>query len=67
MDPYDEDMDQEEKVETHQRNVFELVPANRSKIKKKQQPTTYGIFNSTYDIIDKVNGQLIKEGPLILL
>jgi hypothetical protein len=67
MDPYEDDYEQEEKIETHQRNVFELVPTTRSRPKKKQPPTVGGIFNSTYEIIDKNGNETTKEGPLILL
>lgn len=67
MDPMDEEMENEDRIETKRKNIFELVPATRSRPKKKHPPTTYGICNSEYDIVDKNTNETMKRGPLILL
>lgn len=67
MDPYDKEMDDEEKVETQHKNVFKLVPVTRSRPKKVYKPTLHGIFNSKYEIWDKNGGQAMNDGSLILL
>lgn len=81
MDPYEDDLSHEDKIDTKNRNVFELIPGSRqkqgegnsqliltrSRPKKPQPPTSFGVVNGTYDIINRANGELIKEGTLILL
>jgi hypothetical protein len=67
MEPYEEDMEHEEKVETNRQNVFELVPSTRSKLKKRVPPTLYGMYNSTYEIINTRQDNIIKGGTLFLM
>jgi hypothetical protein len=81
MDPYEDDLSHEEKIDSKNRNVFELIPGNRqrqkegnnqltltrSRPKKPQPPTSYGVVNGTYEMINRTNGELIKEGTLIFL
>jgi len=67
MDSHEHDMEPEERIETGNRNLMNLIPMTRSKPKKPYPPSKYGIKNSIYYMVNLKEKQILKKGPLILL